>query len=452
MIDSAAHGRAGRATGEPALRASYAIGAAGFVAYAIWGSLFPFDFHRVPAAALAAFWTGAVTGGATWSLTDLLSNVLLFLPIGLFCAALAEKTCSRRGTTGVAIAAIFGAGAALSTALEIGQAFVSARTPSLVDVAAEAVGFAGGIALWRYLAIELDAVVSGIAATIRAATRIERALLLYCAAFAIAWWLPADFTLRPAEIGDKFVHKRLLLPFAPSPDAASPAELAVTAVAAVPLGVAAVLCGCGVQSRRSVSTGAAMAALFLIVLELGQIPVFSRTTDGTALLAALAGAAGGAAAARSSKAPHRLAFRGPTARAWMMVVLWLAVTAVVEWWPFHIVLDPDRARLQTTWWSQAPFRVPASLLDVLPGTVMAAAAGAVLRTRRSRQFVRMHTLLIIGCGGALFLTFETARVLLAGGRPTLTSVLIETGALTVGLCAGPIGARQRVVGRPVDQP
>ncbi len=448
MTDSAAAG-AGRATGEPAVRASYAIGAAAFVAYAVWGSLFPFDFHRVPISEMTRFWS-AWTTAASWSLTDLLSNVLLFVPIGLCLAAVAQHRGATRGTGKRAVAAVLGVGAALSVGIELAQTFVSWRTPSIVDVAAESAGLAGGIALWRYINVELDALVSGIAAAIYRAKRTERVLLVYCAAFALAWWLPADFTLRPAEISDKFEHERLLLPFAASPDAATSAELVMTAVAALPLGVAAVLCGCDLRTRRSVVSGAAMAATFLVVLELGQVPVFSRTTDGTELLAAVVGAVSGATLTRSANRSHVLAFRAPTVRVWTAIVLWFAVTAVVEWWPFQIVLDPGRARLQTMLWSQAPFRFPAGLLDVLPGTVMAAAAGLLLRTRRSPQFVRMHTLLIVGFAGALFLTFETGRVLLAGGRPTLSSVLVKMAALATGLCAGPIGTTQVFVRRQVD--
>src|SRR6185436_16532557 len=80
--------------GAEALRAAYAAAAAGFVGYAVWGSLFPFDFHAVPLAdAAALFWTRWGHDAGSWSLTDLVSNVVLFLPIGLLlCAALDRST------------------------------------------------------------------------------------------------------------------------------------------------------------------------------------------------------------------------------------------------------------------------------------------------------------------------------------------------------------------------
>ena len=90
------------------------------------------------------------------------------------------------------------AAVALSGTIEFAQAFVSWRTPSILDVAAEVFGAACGIAIWRHLRTECDALLRAALCTIGRSTRFERILLACCAAFAIAWWLPADFTLRPA--------------------------------------------------------------------------------------------------------------------------------------------------------------------------------------------------------------------------------------------------------------
>ena len=52
--------------------------------FAVWGSLFPFTFRRVaPAAAMIRLIDPWQTPAASWSLTDLCSNLLLFIPIGL---------------------------------------------------------------------------------------------------------------------------------------------------------------------------------------------------------------------------------------------------------------------------------------------------------------------------------------------------------------------------------
>ena len=447
MTDPPACRRAGRETGAPVVRVAYGAGAALFAAYAVWGSLFPFDFHRVPLADLARAWAASTMPGAAWSLTDLLSNVLLFLPIGLCAAALVESGWPQR--TKAVLAGAFACAVALSVALELGQAFVSARTPSVVDVVAEAAGTAAGFLIWRIVRDELDALLRLIARRVGRATPAEQMLLAYCCAFAIAWLLPGDVTLRPGEIGDKFTHKRLLLPFMSSPDAVTPAGLAFVAVAAVPLGAAAVLCGCGLQARRSAARGWAMAAALLAALEVVQTTVFSRTTDGTALVAALVGAACGAAAAAAVRRPRVVVIGAPALVAATSIAVWLALIAVCAWWPFDVVLDPDRAALQTMLWSRAPFRPPASAFDVVPGAVMAATAGLALGPRLSSRFTRLHALLVVGLAAGVFLVLESARVLLDGKRPTLVTVAVQSAAVAVSLIVGrsasaPLGLRRQV--------
>ena len=436
MTDSAPCRRAGRETGAPVVRAVYGAGAAVFVAYAVWGSLFPFDFHRVPPADLARAWTASTLPGATWSLTDLLSNVLLFLPIGLCAAAFVETGWPERDSKAGVLAAAFGCAVGLSVAIELGQAFVSARTPSIVDVFAEAGGTAAGFLIWRIVREELDALLRLIARSVIRATPAERMLLAYCCAFAIAWVLPGDVTLRPGEIGDKFEHKRLLLPFMSSPDAVTPAGLVFTVIAAIPLGAAAVLCGCGRQARRSAAAAWTIVAALLAALELAQATVFSRTTDGTAFVAALVGAGCGAVAAAAAKRQRVVVIGAPTLFAVMSIAAWFAVTVVLSWWPFDVVLDPHRAAVQTVLWSRAPFRAPMSAFDVAPGAVMAAAAGFALGPRLSSRFTRLHALLILGLAGCVFLVLESARVLLDGKQPTLVTVAIQSAALAFSLFVG----------------
>jgi glycopeptide antibiotics resistance protein len=427
--------------GEAPIGLAYATAAAGFVAYAVWGTLFPFDFHAVPLEAAALlFWGRLAADAVRLSLTDLASNVLLFLPIGLFMCAALDRTWSARSITRSGRAALITLATAitLSSVIEFAQVFVSWRTPSVLDVAAEVFGAACGIAIWRHIRSECDALLHAALAMIGRSTRVERILLGCCAVFAIAWCLPADFTLRPAEIADKYEHKRLLLPFAPSPDAATTGELATIAVAAVPLGFAAMLCGCPSQRRRSAMSGALIAALALVTLELIQIPVFSRTTDGTELLAALAGSAAGAAVATFAKRPRIVAFDWPVLRVAGAVLLWVGAAFVFDWWPFHLTTDGPRVHLEAMLWSRAPFRWPATASDVAPGVVLAAVAGVLVRQRLDPRFRRLQTLVVVLFAGAVFTVAEVGRVVLVSGRPTLLSVLLKLSALICGLYLGAV--------------
>jgi glycopeptide antibiotics resistance protein len=433
--------------GEARIRIAYATAAAGFVAYAVWGTLFPFDFHAVPLETAAlVFWGRLAADANALSLTDLVSNVLLFLPIGLFMCAALERTWSARSITPSGRAALItlAAAIALSGIIEFGQVFVSWRTPSILDVAAEVLGAACGIAIWRQIRSECDALLRAALAMIDRSTRLERILLACCAAFAIAWWLPADFTLRPAEIGDKYAHKRLLLPFTPSPDAATPSDLAAIAVTAIPMGLAAALCGCGPRSRRSVASGAIIAGLALVALEIVQIPIFSRTTDGTELLAALGGSTAGSAAAAFADRAMIVGVDWRAFRLAAFVGLAAGIAFVLEWWPFHLSMDAPRAVLEAMLWSRAPFRWPASVSDVLPGVVLAALLGLFARPRLDPRFVRLQAMLVVGFTGAVFAICEGGRVLLVGGRPTLLSVLLKLSALVFGLYVGSVTMSDRL--------
>ena len=123
----------------------YAAAAATFTAFAIWGSFFPFTFRPAdPGAALASFWAAWLGGPLTWSLSDFVSNILLFIPIGLFGAAAIDGRPAGRGHW-LPWSLAFCGGVLLSLTIEAGQALVPWRTSSVVDVLAEACGTAIGI-------------------------------------------------------------------------------------------------------------------------------------------------------------------------------------------------------------------------------------------------------------------------------------------------------------------
>ncbi|HMF97788.1 MAG TPA: VanZ family protein [Vicinamibacterales bacterium] len=286
-------------TAERTTRRVCTTAAALFIAFAVWGSLFPFDFHAVTwSDAIARFWSPWDVPPSRWSLSDFASNVLLFVPIGLCAMAAAGSGAGPGVQPGLAAltrrlyasACVLAASIVLSTAIELAQAFVPWRTPSVVDVGAETIGAMSGIVLWWGIGGRLEALLAAGALMVRRSPVRERLLLVYCAIFAAAWLVPADFTLRPNEIADKYAHQRLLLPFAPSPDAATGRDLTMIGVAAMPIGVTATLCGCNGIARRPFVPAALIATTFLVGLEAAQIFVFSRTTDATALVVA-AGAA-----------------------------------------------------------------------------------------------------------------------------------------------------------------
>ena len=407
----------------------YATAAGAFVALAIWGSWFPFAVRPVSFDLAIALLQWSVNP-EQFSLTDALSNLLLFVPIGLFAAPVIAPAGRLRGQL-----AVVGWSVALSAVLELGQLVVPWRTPSLLDITAETVGALAGVVIWRIAGGELNTLVGVLVTAWRRAHAAERVLWLYCSAFALAWLLPFDFTIRPDEIGDKFSHKRLLLPWMLSPDAATPLELLLTGLAAVPLGWAAVLCTSDGKTRRSIAAATADAAAILVALTLLQVPVFSRTTDTTTTLVAMAGAAAGAMMASRLTTRRVRVPRHSPARLAVIAGAWLAVVIAVEWWPFHFQVDIDHVQFHVALWSFEPFRAPSAVADLVPGTLAAIATGALAAPLRHKDYVRLQTLGALFVVGVVFATIEAGRLLMPGEVPTLASVAIKLLAFTLTLVA-----------------
>jgi VanZ family protein len=403
----------------------YAALAGAFIALAIYGSWYPFEYRPRPFREAAWIFANGIGLDERISLTDAASNLLLFLPIGLFAAAWLQRSRPRDAV------AIVAGSALLSGVVEFGQAFTLWRTPSLLDVAAETMGAAAGVAIWYPLADELNRATRHAIERWRAATAGERALWVYTAAFAFAWLLPFDFTLRPDEIGDKYAHKRLLLPLTPSPDAATRIELLAATLAALPLGAAGLLCGNAPGVRRSFPAACTATTLGLIALTVAQVTVFSRTTDLTVSCVALAGVIAGALLARRGRS-RRGRLQSSTLQSALIIATWLTATAAIEWAPFRFDLDVGRARREVAEWAQAPFR-PIGLADLSRGLALAAIAGAALQSRLAASYVRLQSLTVIVVAVTALVSIEGLRLLLPGRAPTLVAPLMQTAAFVAPL-------------------
>jgi hypothetical protein len=174
----------------------------------------------------------------------------------------------------------------------------------------------------------------------------------------------------------------------------------------------------------------------LLTIEAIQVPVFSRTTDATALLAALGGSTAGSFGAAAVARGQVVQVDMRMVRIAVALLVWVAITFAVEWWPFHFALDPSRVRGQAMLWSRSPFRLPSGVAAVLPGTLLAVGMGKLARSQFNPRFQRLQVVVLVGCATLAFIAAESGRLLLDGGRPTLVSVLLEVAALLIGLWIG----------------
>ncbi len=118
----------------PPIEMRFAAITAGVIAVILYGSLYPFQFYDRGRIA-DAFHFLLSTSLKWWDAGDALSNILLYIPLGLFGAR------ALRGLpAGVRIAAVTLAGAALSVTMEITQFFDVSRAPELSDVTTNVLG------------------------------------------------------------------------------------------------------------------------------------------------------------------------------------------------------------------------------------------------------------------------------------------------------------------------
>jgi len=112
----------------------------GYAALLAYGTLYPLSGWRPPPVDLATLFAASLHMPAARA--DLLTNLLVYLPLGLLIGLRRRE----RGRGG-AIAAAALAGLALSTVLECLQAFLPERTPSLLDIGLNGLGAGTGALL-----------------------------------------------------------------------------------------------------------------------------------------------------------------------------------------------------------------------------------------------------------------------------------------------------------------
>src|SRR5262245_7222032 len=112
-------------------RRTFLVGLAASVAFAIYGSLVPFDLHRLPFAVALRRFDLAMEGPLfVWSRSDLIANVLLMVPVA-FCL-MASWRLDRRGLAGALFAAVvtLACGYGLANSLEFMQVYTPDRVVS----------------------------------------------------------------------------------------------------------------------------------------------------------------------------------------------------------------------------------------------------------------------------------------------------------------------------------
>lgn len=316
--------------------------------FIVYGTSLPFDFSG-SASSIADSMQRMLRGiHEPRSLPDVVSNVLLFVPLGGLLTA-RGLLLGRSSVAGLLIATL--AGFLLSSSVEILQLVQPRRTPSILDVIYNTGGsFLGG--LFAVLTVR-----SLLAPASRWISRAVATRPLACVAalavalIGIAGLQPFDFSL---DVGDlkTAVKSARVVPFGePIRGTASPYPWWKVAQDVLPWALVGGTLALAVGERRrrpatAVMVGAtAGAAALAVAVELAQLVVGQRVTDATTVLLATVGAAAGAAvtvAIDGSRRPRRC---------WApAVAAWCAMLVVAAWTP-----PPYDWPRSFSWWSLVPF-------------------------------------------------------------------------------------------------
>ena len=419
-----------------------------FMVFAVYGSLLPFDLQRLPLeTAWDRFHTTVLSGSVRrLSRTDVLANVLLFVPVGfaLVGSMLVDRT--SRLVVVPATFITFAVSIPLSVAVEFLQMFTSDRVPSRTDILAQTVGCAVGIAVWSLTGRDLT---RWLRETLAAPpeNRLSRLLAGFVAVWLFVSLAPFDITVDLGDLAHRVRSGQIdVIPFAGF-DISEPRQLwdgLAETLAAIPLGLLGFV---GVRGRPATSRAAAFAlgGMLVVCVELAQVFIESHAADATDVVFGWAGTAVGVEIARRLRTDLPQASPTPAGSAvWrglVLLAMWVVVLCAYHWLPYDFGLDAELIRRKLERMSLLPFagyRAGSdlnALKDLLLKLALSipfgvAASYALRRAGLPRRGINA-IVLVLAVG--VFAIIEAAQLFLPTRVPDPTDVLTGTVGSVIGL-------------------
>lgn len=335
---------------------------------AIYGSLVPLEFRSITLSeAVERFRNIRYLELGIQSRSDLVANVLLFVPLGFLWSACWVRSGRSGARELVKGAVIVMALVALACAIEFTQLWFPRRTVSLNDILAESTGGLIGVSLW---------LVSGgwLLAWLRRFSGDHTdprmtVLRCYAIAFALYSLLPFDVTIRPSEIYEKYKLGRIvLIPFASlhSSILQNVYDLGLDIALMIPIGLLCVFRS--QRATRPVSVAFLMGMGYVLGLEIAQLLLFSRYSDVTDLVTGALGISIGVGiGARGDLrwignpgegAARPLRREGLNSGKWWLAAGgYILILAVAFWAPFDFNFDPAFVKPRVKDFLRVPFQV-----------------------------------------------------------------------------------------------
>jgi VanZ family protein len=416
-----------------------------WVLFIIYATTLPFDFSasgEVVKARLRHLAARPLQGGRL--LADVVSNVLLFMPLGFL---LATWRAGRGGSFGATLILAVLSGLFLSGSVEAAQLYAPRRVGSVVDVVTNTFGATVGAVIgwiwaewvWPVLSIRIRQLL-----VVRPLTACALAV---AAALVIAGLAPFDVTLKVADL-NVAIKKARPIPFGPPLNGNAPtpkpwlwaSELLTWTLAGGLFAMAAR--ESGRSGKRALIRAVAGAVGLCVVIEALQVAIPSRDADMTSVVLALCGSALGALPWVRSGPVVTRRWIVPALAIWSLAVI---LTAWNPWrfaWPAPPFWKPE---MVVPFWSYFDSRTVADLGDVIGQALAFVPLGALLAARSWRQSFLGVTLL--GLGFAIVL--ESGQVFLPGRTSDISDVLSAAAGAGLGLALWRWGESARTTSRGV---
>ena len=348
------------------------------------------------------------------SRTDVISNVLLFMPWGFL---LAIWRASRGASFAAVLILALTSGALLSGCVELAQLYAPSRITSVIDLSTNTlgsilgtlIGWPWALWVWPKFSIRLRQMI--------ASRPLAGCAMATAAGLMFAGLSPFDVSL---DVGDLkgAVQKARAIPFGPplrgTAPPAKPWSWAGELLSWTLVGGLYALAAqeSGRRGARALYWTVALCGALSVAIEAVQILIPSREIDMTSVVLALLGSAVGASVVGSSGSG--------SARRWITpaLLIWGAVVALSAWtppsvaWPQPPFVRPERF---VPFWSYYVRTSVADLADLIGKVLAFVPLGALLAARSSWQSVGRAFLIGVVCGfvlelGQIFLPNRTVEI------------------------------------------
>lgn len=434
----------------PARRAYLALAIA-FIAFALYGSLLPFEFEPAGVGSAWAQFKAMLFAfpSRRISRSDLLANALLFVPVGYTLAGALLVDRGWRFALARATLLILPVSISVSLLVEFLQMFVGGRVPSNTDVAAQTIGCFGGITLWGLTGPAMTTWLRETFSTAAPADRLSRALTAFAFVWVSVGLAPFDITVDFGDLAKRVRSGKIaIVPFVGIEEPSKMAwDALVEVLSTIPLGAFGLIAWRN-RGTSSMSTAWATGAAIVLFVEAAQIFIRSHSASSTDVLFGWTGVAVGVWAGRrfvphlESTGGHRLP--GGTRTAILAACAWSLVLCAYHWLPYDFVVDTEAIRHKLGRMSIVPFEGYTS------GTYLSALSNLLTKVGLAVPFGlaaaygwrgvalprRLQTLITILTAATVFGAIEVGQFFLPARVPDPTDVLVGVAGAYAGLVLG----------------